>query len=229
MSSTATGSQVRVAAFDVDGTLTTRDCVVPFLLRVGGPFGVTARMLMRPHVLLPAVVRRDRDRLKELASDAAFRNRQSDAVEHEAVTFASEIHANRMRRDTVQHLQRHIGNGDAVILVSASFELYLRPLASSLTHWGERAPDGSRARVDVLATRLAVDADGRLTGGLDGLNCRGPEKVTRLHSWLDAHHGGRGAVHLTAYGDSGGDRELLCDADDPYWVGSGSAPSWFPV
>ena len=29
-----------VAAFDVDGTLTTRDCVVPFLVAVAGPTGL---------------------------------------------------------------------------------------------------------------------------------------------------------------------------------------------
>ena len=71
----------------------------------------------------------------------------------------------------------------------------------------------------MLATRLAVGADGRLTGELDGANCRGPEKVRRLHEWLDTAHGGRSAVEVVAYGDSPGDREMLADADEPHWVG----------
>ena len=69
-----------------------------------------------------------------------------------------------------------------------------------------------------MATELEVDADGRCTGALVGGNCRGPEKVRRLHAWLDAHHGGRDAVELWAYGDSPGDRELLAAADRPVWV-----------
>jgi phosphatidylglycerophosphatase C len=71
----------------------------------------------------------------------------------------------------------------------------------------------------VLATRLAVDDDGRCTGALDGANCRGPEKVRRLHAWLDESHGGRRGVVVWAYGDSTGDRELLADADHPVRVG----------
>ena len=95
--------------------------------------------------------------------------------------------------------------GDVIVIVSASFELYVEPLGRLL------GVDG------VLATRLATDA-GRFTGDLDGPNCRGPEKVRRLHAWLDEHHGGRRAVELVAYGDSPGDRELLADADTAHWV-----------
>ena len=70
----------------------------------------------------------------------------------------------------------------------------------------------------MLATELEVDADGRCTGALVDGNCRGPEKVARLHAWLDEHHGGRDAVELWAYGDSPGDLELLADADHAVWA-----------
>ncbi len=60
------------------------------------------------------------------------------------------------------------------------------------------------------------------TGDLDGPNCRGAEKVHRLHAWLDEHHGGRCGVEVVAYGDSPGDRELLADADAAHWVGAGA-------
>ena len=54
----------------------------------------------------------------------------------------------------------------------------------------------------MLATELDVDADGRCTGALARWQLPGPEKVARLHAWLDDRHGGRAAVELWAYGDS---------------------------
>jgi len=52
--------------FDVDGTLTTRDCVLPFLRRAAGARLATA-LLRHPLALATGLARRDRDRLKALA------------------------------------------------------------------------------------------------------------------------------------------------------------------
>jgi len=202
----------RVAAFDVDGTLTTSDCVVPFLRRTAGTSRLIGRLLASPIELGRAAVRRDRDALKAASAAAAFSGVSFERVEADAEAFAREVYDDRLRADTVVSMRRHLAAGDTVVLVSASFEVYLRPLAELLgVH-------------DVLAVRLEVDDHGLLTGNLDGPNCRGPEKVIRLHDWLDRHAGGRAAVDLSAYGDSTGDRELLADADDAHWLGRGEMP-----
>ncbi len=202
----------RVAAFDVDGTLTTTDCVVPFLRRTVGTPTLVGRMLRSPLSLARAGVRRDRDALKAASAAATFRGLPLAVVEADAAVFAREVYDGRLRDDVAESLRRHVDAGDTVLLVSASFEVYLRPLAELL---------GAH---DVLAVRLEVDDDRMLTGGLDGANCRGAEKVVRLHDWLDRHAGGRQAVHLSAYGDSSGDRELLADADVAHWLGRGDMP-----
>lgn len=202
----------RVAAFDVDGTLTTSDCVVPFLRRTVGTPTLVRRMLGSPLSLVRDGVRRDRDALKVAGAAATFRGLPVAAVEADAAVFAREVHERRLRVDVVESLRRHVAIGDTVVLVSASFEVYLRPLAELL---------GAH---DVLAVRLEVDGNQMLTGALDGPNCRGLEKVVRLHDWLDRNAGGRQAVHLIAYGDSRGDRELLADADVAHWLGRGEMP-----
>jgi phosphatidylglycerophosphatase C len=202
----------RVAAFDVDGTLTTADCVVPFLRRTVGTRTLVRRMLRTPVGLTRAGVRRDRDALKAASAAATFRGLPIELVEADARLFAREVHDRRLRREVVQSLHGHADAGHTVLLVSASFEVYLRPLAELL---------GAH---DVLAVRLEVGDDGILTGRLEGANCRGPEKVVRVHDWLERHAGGRAAVHLTAYGDSRGDRELLADADEAHWLGRGVIP-----
>ena len=202
----------RVAAFDVDGTLTTADCVVPFLRRTAGTSMLVRRMLRSPVGLAGASVRRDRNAFKAASAAATFRGLTMDTVEVDAALFAREIYERRLRDEVVESLRGHLDAGDTVVLVSASFEVYLRPLAELLgVH-------------DVLAVRLEVDDNGILTGRLDGPNCRGAEKVVRLHEWLDQNAGGRSAVHLSAYGDSRGDFELLADADDAHWVGRGAMP-----
>ncbi|MGA9276918.1 HAD-IB family hydrolase [Ilumatobacter sp.] len=201
-----------VAAFDVDGTLTDRDCVVPFMRRVTGAPRVAGRLAARPDRLLPVLARRDRDELKSLAAAAAFRGRRIDDLERAGTAFARFVHENWLRADTIARLDEHRAQGHIVVLVSASFEVYLRPLGRLL------------GVDDVLATRLMV-RDGVATGALEGVNCRGPEKVHRLHSWLDQRLGtgdpatdGRAHSHVVAYGDSAGDREMLADADDARWV-----------
>jgi phosphatidylglycerophosphatase C len=197
----------RIAAFDLDGTLTSRDCVVPFLREVAGTPRLVAGVATHPLELSKAVITRDRDSFKALATRATFADRPLDALEPLAVGFAAMVHDNWLRGDTLADLRAHLERGDQVVIVSASYAIYVEPLAALL---------GAH---EVLATRLALGAGGRLTGALDGPNCRGAEKVRRLHGWLDTAHGGRAAVEVVAYGDSAGDREMLADADEAHWVG----------
>ena len=201
-----------VVAFDVDGTLTRRDCVVPFLWRLGAARLVLGLARRLPSVIA-AVVRRDRDRLKAVATATAFRGRSVAAVERVAAGFGVEIER-WLRDDTSARLSWHRQQGHTVVLVSASYEVYLDIL-------------GRKLGVDaVLATRVASDG-ATYTGALVGDNCRGPEKLRRLDEWLDEWllgrdgvDGGRRGVVLWAYGDSAGDRELLDAADHPVWATS---------
>ena len=209
---TGPADRLSVAAFDVDGTITRRDCVVPFLRRVAGTATLGRRLVAQTPTVSALAWRRDRDGLKAAAAAAAFTGQPIDRIQEIADDFARSVHSSGLRDDIVALLDDHRERGDTVVLVSASFELYLRPLAELL------------GADDVLAARLEVDPDGLLTGKLAGANCRGPEKVVRLHAWLDEHAGGRTGAHVTAYGDSAGDRELLADADVAHWVGRGAMP-----
>src|SRR4029079_10087350 len=112
------------------------------------------------------------------------------------VEYAEHVIARQVRPDVRARADWHRAEGHALVIVSASPELYLVPIGRLF---------GSDA---VRGTRLEVDAAGRLSGRLDGRNVRGPEKVARLRAHL-----GDGPVQLWAYGDSTGDRELLALAD----------------
>jgi phosphatidylglycerophosphatase C len=203
MSVTNSDEPRRIAAFDLDGTLTRRDCVTPFLRRAAGA-RLALVMARHPVMLGRALVRRDRDSLKEIAV-SALRGTAVSELEPLGAPFAREVRERWMREDALARLEWHQQQGDLTLIVSASFENYVRPLGALL------------GVDDILSTRLEIDAEGRCTGRLDGPNCRGPEKARRLQAWL-AERGLESAV-LWAYGDSAGDKELLAMADQAVWVG----------
>jgi len=188
--------------FDVDGTLTTGDCVFPFLRRAAG-FRLATALLRHPLALAGGLVRRDRDALKALAC-ASLAGLPAPAIDALGARFASEVEASRLRDDTTARLRRHRELDHTVVLASASLDPYLLPLAGLL------------GVDDVVCTTLERDTDGRFTGRLAGENCRGPEKARRVRALL-AERGLDGA-ELWAYGDSAGDEALLALADHPLRV-----------
>lgn len=196
---------ISVAAFDFDETLTKRDTVVPFLRQFTSTRRFAASLLPQALRLMPIATRRDRDRLRALATEIVFTNRSIGEVEAEAVSWGVTIAESELRADTVARLQWHLAQEHRVVIVTASYEQYVRVVADVL------------GDVDVVGTRLQV-VDGRCTGRLDGPNCRGPEKVRRLEQWFAANDLDRSRLTLYAYGDSTGDRELLAAADHAQWV-----------
>jgi phosphatidylglycerophosphatase C len=192
-----------IAAFDVDGTLTTRDCVRPFLERAAGRRRVITSMLRRPFATVVAAVRRDRDRFKEIIVGGSLRGKLIADVETTGEQFAQYILVNWLRPDTLRRLRWHQQAGHRIVLVSASLAAYLRPLALRL------------GIDDVLCTDSTRAGD-RYGDRLVGLNCRADEKRRRLEQWLEEQRW----VHaeVWAYGNSAGDRELLARADHAVWV-----------
>lgn len=189
---------VVVAAFDVDHTLTVRDCVVPFMKRVAGPTRFLSGLVSSPIQVFKLVIGRDRDALKKHFVNQYFAGASCDEVNDMGVRFAARIADGWMREDVVHRMRWHQEQGHVVLFVSASLSPYLQPL-------------GDLCEVDaVLCTELEHD-NGVFTGQLVGENCRGPEKVHRLHQWLDDAGISRDAVTY-AYGDSSGDDALLACA-----------------
>ncbi len=193
-----------VAAFDVDRTLTQRDCVVPFLRELAG-WRWYLGLMRRAIPLSLAILRRDRDEVKNLVTAAAMAGRPLTNVQRSAERFAGRVFPAWLRSDTVQRLRWHREQGHRVVLVSASYREYLDHLARLL------------GCDDVLATELEVEASGSCTGRIRGRNCRGAEKERRLRDWM-ASRGLMGA-RIFAYGDSAGDDQMLAMANVPIRVG----------
>lgn len=199
-----------VAAFDVDGTLTVRDCLRPFLRRLGGRGALVLPALRHPGAVVQAAARRDSDVVKALVVRSAYRGRRHADVDALGADFAIVIEREMLRPDTLARLRWHQRQGHRTVIVSASMGAYLRPLAD-------------RLGVDaVLCTDVTLDGD-RYTGVLDHGNCRGREKARRLRAWMAER--GLSDATVWAYGNSRGDRELLQLADHPTLVAARPIPA----
>jgi len=195
---------VTVAAFDVDNTLTVRDCVVPFMRSAAGTGRIMKVMLSNIGDTIQNVRRRDRDALKAKFVAGIFSGKSASEVEALGVQFASKVANRWLRSDVATRMRWHQEQGHVVILVSASLGAYLHPL-------------GDLLEVDAVLCTEMEEIDGVLTGRLVGKNCRGEEKVSRVQKWRE--EAGIDVQDLVyAYGDSSGDKQLLDLFSQPTWV-----------
>ena len=190
-----------VAAFDFDGTLSSRDNFVPFLRRFGGTTATTRAFATGAvRVAKGGPSHWSRNTMKAEVLDLLVAGREAADLDDTAHVFAREIVAKHLRAEAVERADWHRTQGHRLVIVSASLANYLRPVAEHL-------------RFDaVLATELEVGDDGRLTGRMQGENVRGPEKARRLDAWIASELDGV-EPFVWAYGDSSGDKELWARAD----------------
>jgi phosphatidylglycerophosphatase C len=201
-----------VAAFDFDGTITTRDTMLLFLTAVRDRPTV-ARVFLRhiPHLLLAMQGGTARDRAKRVVCHDILGGLAGGEAEAAARRTADLVEQSLIRSDIEARLHWHQQEGHRVVVVSASFEAYVKPVAASLgVH-------------EVLATRWEVDDAGVLTGRLAGPNVRGEAKVDLLKGLL-----GAGFRLDYAYGDSPGDTAMLARAQHPVRVGRRPLPERGP-
>jgi phosphatidylglycerophosphatase C len=186
-----------IVAFDFDGTLTSRDSFIAFLRWQAGIGGFVARLVGLSPSVVAYVFNRDRGRLKSRFARAFLGGLSQDEIAAEARRFA-EAHARKLLRpDAMRSWKRWQGEGARMVIVTASPEVIIAPFARGL------------GADTLLGTRLEFDGAGKLTGRLDGANCRGAEKVRRLREVF-----GDDVRLEAAYGDTGGDHEMLAIAEE---------------
>jgi phosphatidylglycerophosphatase C len=189
-----------VAAFDFDGTLTSGGSVWQFLVEIAG----FKRVLTAAGLLVPKLARAAlfggsaADDAKEALFQRTLAGAPIEAVAARGEQFGPEHYRRHARDDVRARMEWHRKNGHKLVIVSASPELYVRPV-------------GDELEMDaVVATRLEV-RQGLLTGRYEGGNCRGAQKLRRLEQWIESTFESR--PYLWVYGNSAGDLRLLDAAD----------------
>jgi phosphatidylglycerophosphatase C len=198
-----------VALFDLDGTLTHRDTLLPFLAGYVARHPARLARLWRlaPAVLGYALGGRDRGLLKSRAIRAVMAGDSRTLIEAWAERYVAELRTRgAFRASALAVLEAHRSAGSRLVLLSASPDLYV-PLIGRLLGF-ERT----------VCTEIRWDGD-RLDGALRTPNRRGAEKVRCLEQLREdyAH------AAVTAYGNSSSDLPHLALAERALLVNGSAA------
>jgi HAD superfamily hydrolase (TIGR01490 family) len=183
---------VNLALFDFDGTISSSDTWTPFMRMAVRP----ARMRVGWLLLTPVVIGYRLGMVsastgRVMAAMIGFRGEEAAAVRQRGVDYATATLPGTLRPSALERIEWHRAQGDDVVVVSGSLDVYLRPWCES-------------QGLNCICTTLE-ERGGRLTGRYRDGDCSGAEKVRRIRQryQLDRY----GVVY--AYGDSAEDRELL--------------------
>jgi phosphatidylglycerophosphatase C len=198
---------MQLALFDLDGTITRRDTLFPFVLGI---------CLRRPWRLLrvlvampPALTRyffkdRDRGRLKQALIVAGLGGMDRAELAQATRRFVSRLRA-RMHPEALARIEAHRAAGDYLVLMSASPDIYVPGIARAL------------AFNETICTGVRWDGM-RLCGELVTENRRGEEKRRCVEQLRQRMPG----CKIAAYGNSAADVAHLQVCDHGYLVNGGS-------
>jgi len=197
---------LRVAIFDLDGTITQRDTFAPYLRgwlrrhpRPGSAGAVLAagiRYLIRGF---------NRGRLKSDLLRACMSGATADVVRAWTAEFVARLGDGEFCPGALAAIARHRDAGDRLVLLSASVDLYVPEIGQRLGF------------SETICTGVAW-RDDRLDGALTTANRRGEEKLRCIESLRGRFPG----VRFAAYGNSGADLVHLRAVDEPLLVNAGA-------
>ena len=186
---------------DFDGTLTTRDSMMSVIIYQRGRLGLVLALLrILPWLILMFMGRYSNQRTKERLLHNCFGQLTEEEFNVFCQRFA-DSHRHILRKDLFDKLMEAKKNGDEVVVVSASPE-----------NWVSRLVPEFR----VLGTKMEFNP--RFTGRFLTPNCYGQEKVNRILQAYPELKTDRNIYHVTAFGDSRGDKEMLAFADEPHYI-----------
>lgn len=184
---------------DFDGTITTKDSLAEFIKFYKSPFYFYCGLvLLSPILILFKLGVISNQRAKELLTKFYFGKESLDEFIKKATYYSLHKIDEIIIPKAINTLHEHKKNGATIVIVSASFSLYL-------SDWCKKND------FELLATELEIIND-KITGKFKGKNCYGNEKVNKIknHYQLDDSV-------IYAYGDTKGDLPMLELANYPFY------------
>ncbi len=192
---------MNLALFDFDGTITTKDSFIDFVKFIKGKKVTYAGLvLFVPLLALMKLKLLSNGKVKQKVFSYFFKGESLQDIQVKVKQYVEKSLPKMLKKSALDRIQYHKAQGDRIVLVSASLDLWLEEWTKS---------EG----IELICTKIEVDSEGRVTGRFSSPNCYGQEKVNRIKMLLDVHK----YEKIYAYGDSRGDREMLQLAVKPYF------------
>lgn len=198
----------RVAVFDLDGTVTRHDTLVPFLVgwAVRHPCHLW-RLWRLPFSLWRFMLGlSDRGRLKASLVRQVMKGAARDSLAAWVDEFCRLHLPGLLNPGALAAIERHRAAGDRLVLLSASVDLYVPAIGLALGF------------DETQCTGLSWSGDA-LEGRLTTANRRGPEKRRCIEQLRGRFPGAR----IAAYGNAASDFEHLAQVDEPLVVNANAA------
>ncbi len=189
-----------IAFFDFDGTITTKDTLLEFIKYSKGTFAMYWGFLLNSPFLVAYKLKIiTNQRAKEKVLKYFFGGMNIIEFNNYCEKFSTNIIPSLLRPKAIEAIQKFKASDTSVVIVSASPENWIKPWADGLG-------------LQLLATQLVINEQ-KITGDIVGLNCYGPEKVCRIKNHYDLNDYNT----IYAYGDSGGDTDMLNISSQPHF------------
>ena len=198
----------RLAIYDMDRTITRHGTYTGFLVHIALALSPW-RLLLAPVVplVLAAYALRwiDRIRMKELnqalmIGHKVSRKRLAPCLE----TYADKVMKTNVRDGALAQIAADRADGCTLVLATASYRLYVEPIAARLGFDAVIATDHISQDLDYLRARIA------------GENCYDTGKLRMIKAWMTRHGLKREDSHVRAYSDHVSDVPMLEFADQAY-------------
>lgn len=185
----------QIAFFDFDGTITTKDTLWEIIrFQKGTPALVASWLILSPILVMFKLKMISNQRTKELMLKYHFSGMSLTDFQKGCDDFCTSALPAMIRPGAKAEIAQHLANGVRVIVVTASAENWVAPWCASMG-------------IECIGSKLVVN-NGKVSGMIDGLNCNGDEKVCRIEAAVTLAD----YEKIYAYGDSGGDKQMLAMA-----------------
>ena len=182
----------RIAFFDFDGTITTRDTLLEVIKFHKGRFKFYLGFLINsPFVVAWKAGIISNQAAKERMLQYFFGGMPAATFQQGCDEFATTKIPPLIRPKAMEEIQKLLAAGTTVVIVSASAENWIQ-------QWCQLN------NLQLIGTRLEIK-NNLLTGKIEHRNCHGEEKVNRINATFDLSL----YDEIYGYGDTKGDKPML--------------------
>lgn len=193
---------MKLALFDFDGTITTRDTYTKFVISNASIFRIIlGGFLLSPLILLNKLKLLPSPLLRPVITKLAFKGTKVDDINQRAQEYVHKYLPKVIRPNMLYQIQKHQESGDRVVVVSASISPYLKIWCKGLS-------------IELICSELE-EKDGYFTGSYVNGDCSGQRKADSVKNTINLDS----FEQVIAYGDTKEDHAMLKLAHESYFRG----------